>query len=164
MLNWLDCLFSGPAKCCAYCPGHTDNFWAIACFPLILICCFRTIRTTRRVSIQNLKSTNWENIRPQTDRWLSCPSTLVASVTVKTDQSFFPWNIKITLMWKLFYFLFIFVFASVVLSERIKNSPVQEKCRKTWVADESLWECVCDQMQCRIVMPSDFLRLNNNNN
>ena len=45
-----------------------------------------------------------------------------------------------------------------------QNCPVQEKCRKTWVADESLWECVCDQMQCRIVMPSDFLRLNNNNN
>ena len=144
-------------------PGHKDNFWALACFPLILLCCLRIIRTTRRFSIQNLESTNWENIQPHTDRWLSCPSTLVSSVTVKNwPKFFFLWNAKITLMWKLFLFSIYFCLFCC-FSRKKQKSSVREKCRKLELLMR-VWLCVCDQVQCRIVMLSDSVGLNNNNN
>ena len=140
---WIDliaCLAAPPSVVPS--PRSHGQFLSSCVFPLILLCCLRTIRTTRRVSIQNLESTNWENIQPHTDRWLSCPSTLVSSVTVKNWPKFFSFWTPRSRWCESFLFLLSFCLCICRFSRRYQKSSVREKCRKTWVADESLTVCM----------------------
>ena len=155
MLNWFDCLFSGPTKCCAYCPGHTDNFWAVACFPADLDLLFahhpnnkESFNSESRIhQLREYTTSHWQVVKLSINFGLICHLS-----RLKTDQSFFfLWNAKITLMWKLF-LVSIYFSLHLSFSRRKQKSSVRKKCRKLELLMR-VWLCVCDQLQCRIVMP-----------